>query len=143
MEKNIRDLVYNPKVLKPGVTITKELKAYLDYDKDCIIRALYHFIDAAEVMETYATTKSWEEVERTINNQGHSGFTFSCLRDVLLDYSIMGVEFIDRFDPDSISTDDERKKAYIERKAYLEQMGKLINDLEHIKHVKGLNRTTR
>lgn len=128
-KNNIRELIYNPKVPRIGVKITDELKDYLDEDKSCIIGALYHFIDAAEVMEVYATTKSWEEVARTVSNQGHSGHTFSCMRDVLLDYSLMGVEFIDRFDPDSINKDKNRKKAYIERKHYLEQIEKLATVL--------------
>ena len=128
-ENSIRELLYHPKVLKPWVVITEDLKKYLDDDKRCIMLALYHYMDAAEVMDTYATTKSWEEVEKTIENQGHSSHTFACMRDILLDYSLMGVEFIERFDPDSLEKCKERKKAYLERKNYLEQVEKCINIL--------------
>ena len=130
-EKNIRELVYGPKVLKPGIEITNKLKEYLDYDKDIIINAIYHYIDAAEVMEAYATTHSWEEVQRIVNNQGHGGYTFECLRDILLDYALMGTEFADRFSPNSINKDENFKKAYLERKAYLEQIRKLTRVLNH------------
>ena len=128
-ENSIRELLYHPKVLKPWIVITEDLKKYLDDDKRCIMLALYHYMDAAEVMDTYATTKSWEEVEKTIENQGHTGHTFACMRDILLDYSLMGVEFVERFDPDSLEKNKDRKKAYLERKNYLEQVEKCINIL--------------
>ena len=131
-EKNIRKLVYEePEIPRPGVKITKELQDYLDNDKESIIQALYHYIDAAEIMDIYAKTKSWEKVTKTLKNQGHSGYTFSCLKDILLDYSLIGVEFINRFDPNLINRDKERKKVYLERKSYLEQLEnniKVLND---------------
>ncbi len=128
-ENSIRELLYNPKVPRPGVVITEDLKKYLDDDKRCIMLALYHYIDAAEVMETYATTKSWEEVAKTVENQVHTSHTFSCMRDILLDYSLMGVEFIERFDIDSLKSSKNRKKAYLERKQYLEQIKRCANVL--------------
>lgn len=128
-EEKIRELIYNPKVLKPWVQMTPELKKYLDDDKDTIIRALYHYMDAAEVMEVYANTHSWEEVKRTVDNLHLLGWGFGCLRDILLDYSLMGTEFVERFDPISLDRDKNRKKAYLERKAYLESAHKLIDVL--------------
>ena len=128
-KKNIREIIYSPKVPRPGVEITDELKEYLDMDKTIIINAIYHFIDAAEVMEVYAKTHSWDEVEKTVNNQGHSGLTFGALRNILLDYALMGTEFADRFSPHSVDVDENFRKAYLERKEYLDQIKKLTSIL--------------
>ena len=80
-------------------------------------------------MEAYATTHSWEEVKRTVDNLHLLGWGFGCLRDILLDYSLMGTEFVERFDPISLDSDKNRKKAYLERKAYLENAHSLIDVL--------------
>ena len=64
------------------------------------------------IMEAYNNTHSWEEVDKVLRSQGHSGFTFSGLLNVMIKYSVIGAEFTDRYAPLELKRDSNLKKAY-------------------------------
>lgn len=124
-QEDIRKIVYSPLVPRPGFEIlphTKSLVASSDYE---IIDTLYNFINAGIIMQIYDENHSWEEVEMAIDKQGHSGYTFSGLANVMIEYSRIGVEFIERFDPDRIDRDDKFKEIYLKQKEYQEKRNEL------------------
>lgn len=87
----------------------KEAIADNDYS---IISRLCNFINAGEIMKVYDESKSWELVSDVLKNQSHSFESLMGLTDVLLNYSKIGVSFIERFNYSNIHLfEDEYVKA--------------------------------
>lgn len=121
----VRKLIYSPLVPKPGNQDNEFVKDIIKNNNYAIIDSLYNFMDAGRIMETFSATKSWEEVESVVSEQGHSGYTFSGLLNVLIEYAPFGVEFVDRYDQDRIKRDKNFKKLYNESKKYNEKRTEL------------------
>lgn len=113
-----RHLIYSPLVLRPGVEVTPEIKTMIDINEYNIIRDLYDFMNAGKIMQVYDETASWEEVDKVLNEQGHSGYSFSGLSNMMILYSPIGVDFIERYEPSRIKRDKEFKKYYDKAKEY-------------------------
>ena len=94
-----RDKIYNPLILKDGVECTPELQKLIHNREYEIVDCLFNFMDAGAIMKKYHDTNSWDEVEMLIKEQGHSGYMFSGMCNVMLRFSQYGVEFVDHFDP--------------------------------------------
>ena len=58
-------------------------------------------------------------VEELVREQGHSGWTFSGLSNILIKYSLIGVDFIEKFDPDRIIRDENFREYYNKAKEYM------------------------
>lgn len=119
-KETVRKIIYSPLVPKPehqNNPITKDL---IENNNYVIVDNLYNFMDAGEIMQTYNDTKSWEEVDKVIKEQGHSGYTFLGLENVMIQYSLIGVEFIDRYDYNRTKRDKDFKKLYNKSKSYVE-----------------------
>ncbi len=117
--KDIRYIVYHPKI--PQLVIKDKekeeiVKQIVKNNTDFIIENLFDYINACQIVETYAETNSWKEVETKLHEQGHSGYTFSGLSNVLIKYFPMGVEFIDKFAATRTSRDKEFNKYYLDLK---------------------------
>lgn len=124
-KETIRKIIYSPLVPKPQYqdnSITKEL---IENNNYVIIDNLYNFMNAGKIMQTYNNTKYWEEVDKVIKEQGHSGWTFSELLNIMIQYSLMGVDFVDRYDPDRIKRDKNFRKIYNKSKNYIEKRTEL------------------
>lgn len=112
-KKNIRELIYSPLVPQPKYLDDSVVQEIIKKNNDRIIDDLYNYIDAAKIMQAYNDTKSFEEVDKVIEKQGHSGYTFSGLLNIIIHYSLMGTDFVDRYDPSRIKRDREFKDIYI------------------------------
>ena len=110
--ENIRKILYSVIVPKHKFKDDPHVKRIVESNEYAIIDSLYNFMNAAEIMETYDKTNSWECVREKIKEQGHTGFTFSGLSNVMIEYSKIGVEFIENLDPDRINRDESFKKYY-------------------------------
>lgn len=115
----IRKIIYSTVVPKPQYKNDPRVKEIIDNDEYVIIDKLYNFMDAAEIMKKYDETHSWECVEELVSNQGHSGWTFSGLSNVMIQYSLIGIDFIEKFDPSRTSRDQEFKKYYDQAQNYI------------------------
>ncbi len=63
--------------------------------------------------------------DKVVNEQGHSGLTFSGLLNIMVQYSLIGVDFVDRYDPSRIKRDKNFKKIYNQSKSYIENRSQL------------------
>lgn len=111
-----RELIYSPIALKLDSMATCEIQRLIDSKEYQIIDDLFNFINAGVIMEMYHTTHSWDEVSDVITKQGHTGWTFSGLCNKILQFSIYGTEFIDKYYPDRINRDEEFKRVYMKAK---------------------------
>lgn len=66
-------------------------------------------------------THSWEDIDMVLEKQGHSGYTFSGLANMMIRYSDIGVEFVDKYCPTRLKRDDGFAELYNEAKAQLKQ----------------------
>ena len=115
-KKDTHDIVYRPKVIKPICERDMKAQQTIANDDYGIIDDLYNFMDAGEIMKTYHETESWQKVYEVLKGQGHSGYTFSGVASIILEYAPFGVDFIDRCCPERINYDEEFKKVYMGRK---------------------------
>lgn len=120
-----RQILFGAIVPKPGHLDDAQVKEYISKNNYAIIDNLYNFMNAGEIMQTYNETKSWEEVGKILDKQGHSGWTFSGLMNVMIEYSPIGVEFANIYDEDRINRDDNFKKVYDKTDNYLEKRKEL------------------
>ncbi len=72
-EKAIKKIIYSPLVPKPQHQDNSTVKDIIVNNNYVIIDNLYNFMDAGKIMQTYNNTKSWEEVDKVVEEQGHSG----------------------------------------------------------------------
>ena len=109
----IRNLIYNDVlVLNQQYQNDSSAKQLIKDNNYEIIDNLYNFMDAGVIMEVYNNTHSWEEVDKVLKSQGHSGFTFSGLLNVMIKYSVIGADFADRYAALELKRDSDLKKAY-------------------------------
>ncbi len=124
-KENIRKIIYSPLVPKPKHQDNSSVKELIRNNDIAIIDNLYNFMDAGRIMKTYDDTKSWEEVDKVVKEQGHSGWTLSGLLNIMIQYSLIGVDFVDRYDPGRINRDKDFKKVYDISKSYVENRTEL------------------
>ncbi len=124
-EETVRKIIYSPLVPKPEHQNNPIAKYLIENNNYVIIDNLYNFMDAGKIMQTYNDTKSWEEVDKVVDEQGHSGYSFSGLLNVMIQYSLIGVDFVDRYDPNRINRDKEFKNLYNSNKSYVYNRNKL------------------
>lgn len=110
--EKIREIVYAPIVLKPNTEVSSELSKMVIAKDYAIIDSLFNFMNAAEIMKEYSETHSWERIDEIMEKQGHTGFTLSGLENIMLLYSNIGVEFVDRYDSSRIKRDKDFKEEY-------------------------------
>ncbi len=118
-ETTIRKIVYSTVVLKAQFKDDPRAQEIIDDDDCSIINSLHHFMDAGEIMQIYDETHSWEEVYELLQDQMHTESTFSGLSGVMIQYSLIGVDFIDRFASDRVVRDKEFRKSYNKSKKYI------------------------
>ncbi|GEM_PF-206196 len=125
-KKNAHEIMYRAKVVKPVYERDVRAQQIIANDDYEIIDDLYNFMDAGEIMKSYHETESWQKVYEVLKGQGHSGYTFSGVANIILEYAPFGVDFIDRYCPERIKYDKEFKKVYTDRKKrneYVESSG--------------------
>ena len=91
-----------------------------------IIDHLYNYMNAGQIMKTYNDTKSWQEVDKVIEEQGHSGWTLSGLLNIMVQYSLIGTDLVDKYDTTKNQRDHNFQKMYDKSKNYT----KLRKDLQ-------------
>lgn len=133
--KCTKEILYSPLVLKYHLEETPKIKAKIKARDYFIIDTLYNFMNAGEIMEAYNETHSWESIDEILEQQGHTGYTFSGLTNVMIHFSLLGPEFIERYDPNRLNRDEDFKKEYEEAKAYLKERKNLERRLIYaLKH---------
>ena len=115
----IRKIVYSVVITKPKFTDDPDIQELIRNNEYAIIDNLYNFMNAAEIMKAYDETRSWECVNYIVKKQEHSGLTFSVLSNILIQYSLIGVDFIEKFDPNRISRDKDFKEYYNKAQEYI------------------------
>lgn len=88
-KETIRNLIYSPLVPKPQHQENSIVKEVIENNNYVIIDNLYNFMGAGKIMQTYNETKSWEKVDNVLKEQGHSGWTFSGLLNIMVQYSLI------------------------------------------------------
>lgn len=136
-KENVRKIIYSPLVPKPEHQDNPIAKDLINNNNYVIIDNLYNFMNAGKIMQVYNDTKSWEEVDKVLTEQGHSGYTFSGLLNVIIQYSLIGVEFVDKYDPNRIKRDKNFKKVYNQSKSYIENRTELNKRLVRALSKKG------
>ena len=69
-------------------------------------------------MRSYDETRSWEEIDKVLDSQVHTGSTFAALISLLILYWPGGVAFADRYDPTRIDVNEKFKIDYEQAKEY-------------------------
>lgn len=115
----IRKIIYGVLVIKPKFDDDPDIQEVIRNNEYAIIDHLYDFMNAAEIMKVYDETHSWDSVNEVLREQGHSGWTFSGLSNIMIKYSLIGVDFIEKFDSDRISRDKNFREYYNKAKEYL------------------------
>lgn len=95
--KITREIIYGARVVGPQVKDDMKRYQLLESNNLEIEAAIYHFVNAGQVMKIYQETGSWEMVDDELKKQGHTGATFTSLINVLLQFSNFGAEFIERY----------------------------------------------
>lgn len=124
-KEDIRKIIYSPLVSKLQNKEDLYVQELIENNNYEIIDNLYNFMDAGKIMQVYNDTKSWEEVDKLVKVQGHSGWTFSGLLTVMIQYSLIGVDFVDRYDTGRIKRDREFNKVYNDAKSYVNNRAEL------------------
>ncbi len=115
----IRKIIYSVAVAKPQFDNDPDIEKAIFDNENAIIDSLYNFMNAAQIMKIYDETHSWKYVGDMLKEQGHSGWTFSGLANILIQYSLMGVDFIEKFDPNRIKRDNNFKEYYYKASEYI------------------------
>lgn len=124
-----RKAVYSPLVVDPKYKDDPQVAELLVRNNWKITDHLDDFIFAGELMEIYDKTHSWDEVDKLLKEQGHSGWSFTGVVNTMLKYSMIGVEFVDKYYPGKRKIDMDFRKMYDERKDYLEKKNNLNKGL--------------
>lgn len=130
-KERIRTIIYSVIAVKPKYENDPSIKREIRNNEYVIIDSLYEYMNAAEIMEAYDKTKSWEYVNQILSEQGHTGWTLSGLSNIMIQYSLIGVDFIEKFAPNRISRDSKFKKRYKQAKEYLENRQELNKRLTY------------
>lgn len=113
-----RKIIYSPLVPNLECKDNPRVKELIIRNNWAITDNLDSFMYAGEVMKLYSETHSWEKVDELLKEQGHSGWSFSGLVNTMLKYSMIGVEFVDKYYPGKVNIDKDFRKMYNERKDY-------------------------
>lgn len=114
----IRENIYGPLLLSGFIPINDRIERILRIRKRTIIDTLLNFINAGEIMRIYDETHSWEEIDRILYNQGHTGSTFAALISILILFWPLGVAFTDRYDPERKDINEKFKVDYEQATEY-------------------------
>lgn len=114
----IRENIYGPLVPRGFMPINDIIEGTIRTRKMAIIDTLFNFVNAGEIMRIYDETHSWEEIDRILDIQGHTGSTFAALISILILYWPLGVAFTDRYDPTRIDVNEKFKIDYEQAKEY-------------------------
>lgn len=117
--EEMRKLCYSPIVPKIEHEDNPRVKKLISENNDNLIFEFFCLKKAYEIMHTYYSTNSWDEVYAKLKEQGHSGYSFSALSNILIQYSPMGYEFINRFAPSRPLRDKTFKPFYEKAKQKL------------------------
>ncbi len=117
-EHKIRENIYGPLVPRGLMPINDIIEGTIRTRKMAIIDTLFNFINAGEIMRSYDETRSWEEIDKVLDSQGHTGSTFAALISLLILYWPGGVAFADRYDPTRIDVNEKFKIDYEQAKEY-------------------------
>ena len=118
---SIARLIYSPIVLNKGIKYTPHIDRIVNSTDIEIIDELESFMNASKVMKIYNETKSWDKVDMLLKKQRHSRYSFECMIEVLIEYSPIGVEFIDRYDKNIIKNNLEFGRLYEESKKLIKK----------------------
>lgn len=114
-QEDIRRILYNPLILKPEYKDSDKGLELIKNNNGVIIDKLFDYMNAGMIMDEFARTQSWGEVQKVLDEQGHTGFTMSGLESVLIMYALIGNEFIDQFDKDRVRRDANFRSIYQKR----------------------------
>lgn len=128
-ELRIRENIYGPLVPRGVIPFNDRIERVIKTRDMAIIDTLFNFINAGEIMSAYDETKSWEEIDRILDIQGHTGSTFSALISILILYWPLGVAFADRYDPTRKDINEKFKVDYEQAKEYQNTRTDLNNRL--------------
>ncbi len=84
-----------------------------------VVNSIYQLIDYCNVVKKWDDTQSWEEIDKVLHKQGHSGYSFSGLANMMIRYSDIGVEFVDKYCPDRLERDSDFAEIYNNAKTTL------------------------
>ena len=110
----LRSLIYSPLILINSSKKIKHLNTILNTIDIEIIDELYAYIDAFEIIKKYELTKSWKEVEKLLKKQGQTSYSLDAISEILLEYSYIGVEFVNHFNKRCIINNLEMRRYYEE-----------------------------
>lgn len=111
-KKDVKTIVYGPLILRPEFRDDPDGLALIKNNTSVIIDTLFDFMNTGLIMQVFDETSSWEEVERMLDEQGHSGSTLSSLENMMIKYASIGTDFIEHVDPNRITRDKKFKKIY-------------------------------
>lgn len=117
LRRYVYGLVELPEKLNENELQGRTFEQFEKLDTLSVVNDLYQYIDTCKVLKTWNDTHSWEEIDKVLHKQGHSGYSFSGVANMMLKYSDIGVEFIDRYCPDRIERDSNFAEIYNNTKA--------------------------
>jgi len=124
--QSVRNLIYSALVPRPQYQDNCCAQSLIENNNYVIIDHLYNYMNAGQIMKTYNDTKSWQEVDKVIEEQGHSGWTLSGLLNIMVQYSLIGTDLVDKYDTTKNQRDHNFQKMYDKSKNYT----KLRKDLQ-------------
>lgn len=124
-KRKIREKIYSPLAPRGLMPINDRIEGMIETRKMAIIDTLFSFINAGEIMRSYDETHSWEEIDKVLDSQGHTGSTFAALISLLILYWPGGVAFADRYDSTRIDINEKFKIGYEQAKEYQNTRGDL------------------
>ena len=105
-------LIYSPLVLNDGVKITPHIEQLINESDIEILDELYAYLCAGEIMEKYNKTKSWNEIDKILDRRKYSRYEFEKISDILIEYSSIGVNFIEKYDIKRLKKDKELQSRF-------------------------------
>ena len=98
---------------------TTIINEYLSRTKEWLFDEILGFICTGRLMKLYAETKSWEKIDSFIQ-QIKFYFYYSKISDKMLRYSLIGPEFVKRYDYYRLDRDDNFSESWYKANKYLE-----------------------
>jgi len=120
LRKYVYDGVVLPETFDKRDLWNRTIKEAEEINTLSVVDDLYQFIDSCSIMKKWSDTHSWEEIDKVLEKQGHSGFTFSAVANMMIKYSDMGVDFVDRYCPKRLENDENFAEIYNKAKARLQ-----------------------
>lgn len=120
-----RKIIYSPLVPNPNYREDPRVRELIIRNNWKITDELDSFAYAGEIMKLYDETHSWEDIDKLLHEQGHTGWSFTGVVNTMLKYSMIGVQFVDKYYPGKRNIDPNFRKLYDERKNYFEMRNNL------------------